>query len=65
SSTAQSGSSIHVYDEDGLLIESLNGFNFSNSGNVFPVHIALKPSVRTGFVDGPDPGVREIQSFTY
>jgi hypothetical protein len=65
SSTAQSGSSIHVYDVAGNLIESLNGFNFSNAGNVVPAHIALKPSTRSGFVDGPDPGVREIQSFTY
>jgi hypothetical protein len=65
SSTAQSGSSIHVYDVAGNLIESLNGFNFSNAGNVVPAHIALKPSARSGFIDGPDPGVREIQSFTY
>jgi hypothetical protein len=65
SSTAQSGSSIHVYDVAGNLIESLNGFNFSNAGNVIPAHIALKPSARSGFVDGPDPGVTEIQSFTY
>jgi hypothetical protein len=65
SSTSSSGSSIHVYDEKGNLIESLNGFNFSNVGNVIPTHIALIPSQRTGFVDGPDPGVTEIQSFTY
>ena len=65
SSTSQSGSSIHVYDRVGNLIESLNGFNFSNAGNVIPAHIALKPGARSGFVDGPDPGVREIESFTY
>jgi hypothetical protein len=65
SSTAPSGSSIHVYDVAGNLIESLNGFSFSNAGNVIPAHIALKPSTRSGFVDGPDSGVREIQSFTY
>ena len=65
SSTSQSGSSIHVYDTAGNLIESLNGFNFSNAGNVIPAHIALKPGARSGFVDGPDPGVREIESFTY
>jgi hypothetical protein len=64
SSTAASGSSIHVYDVGGNLIESLNGFSFSNAGNVIPAHIALKPSNRSGFVDGPDPGVREVQSFT-
>jgi hypothetical protein len=65
SSTSQSGSSIHVYDKTGNLVESLDGFNFSNAGNVIPAHIALKPGARSGFVDGPDPGVREIQSFTY
>jgi len=65
SSTAPSGSSIHVYDVSGNLIESLNGFSFSNAANVIPAHIALKPSQRSGFVDGPDPGVTEIQSFTY
>ena len=65
SSTAPSGSSIHVYDLNGNLVESLNGFSFSNVGNVIPARIALKPSTRSGFVDGPDPGVTDIQSFTY
>jgi len=65
SSTASSGSSIHVYDVHGNLVESLNGFNFSNAGNVIPARIVLNPSRRSGFVDGPDPGVTEIQSFTY
>jgi hypothetical protein len=65
SSTSANGSSIHVYDEKGNLKKSLNGFNFSNVGNVIPAHIALNPTRRTGFVDGPDPGVTEIQSFTY
>ena len=65
SSTAASGSSIHVYDESGNLIESLNGFSFSNAFNVVPAHIALNPNNRTGFVDGPDQGVTELQSFSY
>jgi len=65
SSTAPSGSSIHVYDLNGNLVESLNGFSFSNVGNVIPARIALKPSTRSGFVDGPDPGVTDIPSFTY
>jgi len=30
-----------------------------------PAHIALNPRKRIGFVDGPDPGVTQIQSFTY
>ena len=65
SSTAPSGSSIHVYDVSGNLIESINGLNFSNAFNVIPAHIALNPGKRIGFVDGPDPGVSQIQSFTH
>lgn len=65
SSSAPSGSSIHVYDPKGNLVESINGFSFSNASNVIPAHIALKPSGRSGFVDGPSSGVTDIQSFTY
>ena len=59
------GSSIQVYDIKGSLVESLDGFNFSNASNVVRTHIALNPSNRTGYVDGPDSGVTQIQSFTY
>jgi hypothetical protein len=59
------GSSIHVYTPKGKLVESLNGFSFSNASNVVSTHIALNPSNRSGYVDGPDAGVTEIQSFTY
>ena len=65
SSSAPSGSTIYVYDTKGNLQETLNGFSFSNTFNVIPAHIALKPSNRSGFVDGPSAGVTEIQSFTY
>jgi hypothetical protein len=65
SSTAGSGSSIHVYDVVGNLIESINGLSFSNVGNVVPAHIALNPRKRIGFVDGPDVAAGQIQSFTY
>jgi len=65
SSTAPGTSSIHVYDESGNLIESLDGFQFSNASNVVPMHIALHPSQRIGYVDGPDPGVTQIQAFVY
>jgi len=65
SSSSASGSSIYVYDTQGNLQETLNGFSFSNSFNVIPMHIAIKPSARSGFVDGPNAGVNEIQSFTY
>lgn len=64
-SSTGSGSSIQVYDVKGNLVESLNGFNFSNAFNVIGTHIALNPSTRSGYVDGPDSGVTEIQSFTY
>ncbi len=65
SSTAGSGSSIHVYDDAGNFIESINGLNFSNVGNVVPAHIALNPRKRIGFVDGPAVAVGQIQSFSY
>ena len=65
SSTTFSGSSIHVYDVAGNLVESINGLNFSNAGNVVRAHIALNPAKRLGFVDGPDLGVTQIQSFNY
>ena len=65
SSTSPGESSIYVYDTNGTLVESLGGFHFSNAGNVVAAHIALHPRWRYGFVDGPDPGVRQIQSFVY
>jgi hypothetical protein len=57
------GSSIHVYDPKGNLIESLDGFNFSNASAVIRTHIALNPTNRTGYIDGPD--VNQLQSFSY
>jgi hypothetical protein len=65
SSSDSQGSTIYVYKPDGTLKETLNGFSFSNASNVVPMHIALHPSQRSGYVDGPDGGVTEIQSFTY
>jgi hypothetical protein len=65
SSTSPGESSIYVYDAEGNLVESLGGFHFSNAGNVVAAHIALHPRWRYGFIDGPDPGVRQIQSFVY
>ena len=64
-SSTGSGSSIQVYNTQGKLVESLNGFNFSNASNVVFTHIALNPSNRTGYVDGPSSGVTDLQSFTY
>lgn len=65
SSSSSQGSTIYVYTPNGELKETLNGFNFSNTFNVVAMHIALHPSQRSGYVDGPDSGVTEIQSFTY
>jgi hypothetical protein len=65
SSSASSGSTIYVYDTAGNLQETLNGFNFSNAGNIVPAHIAINPSKRIGYVDGPTAGVNELQQFTY
>lgn len=65
SSSSASGSTIYVYNIGGELEETLNGFSFSNTFNVVPMHIALHPKLRSGYVDGPDATVTEIQSFTY
>jgi hypothetical protein len=65
SSQTPTGSTIYVYDINGVLQETINGFNFSNSFNVIAMHIALHPSTRTGFVDGPSSGVTDIQGFAY
>ena len=65
SSSTPTGSTIYVYNSSGVLQETLNGFSFSNVSNVIPMHIALNPSTRSGFVDGPSAGVSNIQSFTY
>jgi hypothetical protein len=61
SSSTQSGSTIYVYDTKGNLRKTLNGFSFSNASAVIPVHIALNPKNRTGFVDDP----AGIRSFAY
>ncbi len=65
SSETSSGSTIYVFSPKGILQKVLNGFSFSNAFNVVPAHIALNPGARTGFVDGPNAGVTDIESFTY
>lgn len=65
SSITFSGSSILVYDTQGNFLEAVNGLNFNGTFDVIQPHIALHPSKRAGFIDGPDPGVTEIQSFKY
>jgi hypothetical protein len=60
-------STIYVYNRKGTLLETLNGFQFTGARfDLFPVHIALHPSDRSGFVDLTNSlGVGAIQSFTY
>jgi hypothetical protein len=58
------GSSIHVFDLAGNLLESIDGLSFQGGDNVFPIHIALNPHRRVGFVNGPDL-TTAIQSFNY
>jgi hypothetical protein len=65
SSTQANSSAIYVYDEKGTLKQTLNGFHFNETFNVVFTHIALNPSQRMGYVDGPDSSVKDIQSFTY
>jgi hypothetical protein len=60
-------STIYVFNPEGALIETLNGFQFTTARfDLLPVHIALHPSDRSGFVDQTDSlGVGAIQGFTY
>jgi hypothetical protein len=60
-------STIYVYNTKGDLLETLNGFQFTTARfDLFPVHIALHPSDRSGFVDVTNNlGVGGIQSFRY
>jgi hypothetical protein len=64
-SSSSSGSSIYVYDTRGNVKETLNGFNFSNAFNVVAAHVALNPSRRIGYVDGPNVAAGQLQQFTY
>jgi hypothetical protein len=61
SSSGHGGSTIYVYDTKGNVKQILNGFSFSNAFNVIPMHIALVPKHRAGFVDDP----AGIRSFRY
>jgi hypothetical protein len=56
-------SAIVVYDERGHFIEAITGFSFSNAFRAVPVRVAVNPSTRTGYVDGP--GVNQLQQFFY
>ena len=63
-SATGSGSSIQVYEENGTLLKSINGLNFTDAGGlVIPIRIAINPSKRIGWVNGPQ--VSELQEFSY
>ena len=57
------GSTVIVYDEHGKLVEYINGFDFFSPYSVVVPHLAVNPSNRTGYVNGPNPS--QLQEFTY
>jgi hypothetical protein len=62
-STTGSGSSIQVYNENGILEESINGFNFSDASTVIPLRISINPTSRIAWVNGPQ--ADQLQEFSY
>jgi hypothetical protein len=63
STVAPNGSTVIVYDEHGKLVEFINGFELLNRFSVVVPHLAVNPSNRTGYVDGPN--LNQLQEFTY
>ncbi|HVR45370.1 MAG TPA: hypothetical protein VMT95_01825 [Candidatus Binatia bacterium] len=63
STFAPNGSTVIVYDEHGKLVEFINGFEFLNRFSVVVPHLAVNPSNRTGYVNGPN--LNQLQEFTY
>jgi len=64
SGSSPSGSSVQVFNEKGMLVESIDGLNFTfNSYLAVPVKIAIDPKNRTGWVNGPK--VTQLQEFSY
>jgi hypothetical protein len=63
STFSSTGSTVIVYNEHGKLIEYINGFNFFSAYSVVVPHLAVNPSNRTGYVNGPNSN--QLQEFTY
>ncbi|HLY02936.1 MAG TPA: hypothetical protein VKR56_10655 [Candidatus Cybelea sp.] len=63
STFSSSGSTVIVYNEHGKLIEYINGFDFLSAYSVVVPHLAVNPSNRTGYVNGPN--LNQLQEFTY
>ena len=61
--SSNGGSTVIVYDEHGKLVEYLDGFNFINNYTPVVPHLAVNPSSRTGYVNGP--ALNQLQEFTY
>ena len=57
------GSTIFVYDENGSLIETINGFSFSNRFSALFERVEVNATQRTGYVNGPN--ANQLQEFTY
>jgi hypothetical protein len=64
STFSPTGSTVIVYDEHGKLVDYINGFDFfPSASSVVVPHLAVNPSNRTGYVNGPNPN--QLQEFTY
>lgn len=61
--SSRGGSSVLVYDENGKLVEYVNGFEFDDPFSVVVPHLAVNPAKRTGYVNGPNEN--ELQEFSY
>ena len=57
------GSAIVVYKENGDLVEAITGFHFRTGSPRVPIRVAVNPTLRMGWVDGP--GIDQIQQFFY
>ena len=57
------GSTVIVYDERGKLVEYIDGFDFFSTYSVVVPHLAVNPSKRMGYVNGPN--LSELQEFKY
>jgi hypothetical protein len=63
-SSTSTGSSVQVYDETGNFVESIDGLDFTDAGDLaLPIRIAINPNKRIGWVNGPK--VSDLQEFSY
>jgi DNA-binding beta-propeller fold protein YncE len=55
--------SVYVYDEQGNLQESIQGFDFQNSNAAVFAYVAINPRLRIGYATSANSA--QLQSFTY